>query len=219
MAAGETGYDTLVQYNQVPSVDAVMVETWPELFATLDALKEQDHTTIVLDALGGFESLCHGYVCDRDYKSDWGPHGFMSYAKGPNTAARDWGMMLAKLDDLHAMGKCILVLAHSLVKPFKNPLGEDYDRYIVDADKYISGLTAKWTDAILFGQFRTIVDSKSDRNKGIGGKERIIYTTNADAYIAKNRLGLPEEIVMPNDPTQSWQTIRNAIGKGNQNNG
>jgi len=214
MARGETGYDTLLQHGLVPSVDAAMVDSWPQLFALLDVLKEQKHTTIVLDALGGFETLCHEHVCNRDYKGDWGPKGFMNYAKGPHTAARDWEMMLAKLDELHALGKCILILSHSLVKSVKDPLVEDYDKYIVDCDKKTWGVTAKWTDAILFGNFRSIVDDKGDRNKGIGGKERVVYTENNDAYIAKNRLAMPEEIVIPDDPTKGWQAIRDAIGNG-----
>jgi len=40
MAAGETGYETLLGAGLVPQVDAARVESWQQLLDTLDALAE-----------------------------------------------------------------------------------------------------------------------------------------------------------------------------------
>ena len=214
MAKGETGYDTLLQYGRVPHVDSQIVDSWPQLFALLDALKEHKHRLIGLDALGGFETLCHEYVCNRDYKGVMGDSGFLSFQQGPKVAATDWLMMLAKLDELNALGKCIFFLSHSVSKKEKDPFVPEFDKYIVDCNKHIWSATAKWCDAVFFGRFVSIVDKIGGVNKGIGGSQRMIYTEGRDTHVAKNRFGMPPEIEIPNDPSQAWQTIRDAIGNG-----
>jgi hypothetical protein len=210
MARGETGYETLLGTDSVPLVPRTLVNTWPELMAFLDAQIEQDalaYKTLALDALGGIERLCHEYVCQRDFRNDWGEKGFSSFQKGYEVAVADWLKLLHKLDHIHSKGVMILLLGHTQIKPFKNPMGEDFDRYISDIHHKTWGVTHKWADAAFFGTYLTIVDKISGRAKGIGGADRVIYTQRRDAFDAKNRYGMPEEISIPNDPAQIWSTL------------
>lgn len=109
----------------------------------------------------------------------------------------------------------VLLLGHVKVKTFKNPMGEDFDRFIVDTHEKTWAATHKWLDAVLFGNFVSVVDKDrpaAKKGKGIGGQDRVIYTQHHDAYDAKNRFGMPVEIDVPNDPSAAWTTLYSHIG-------
>lgn len=208
MAGNETGYSTLAGVGRVPQIPSAAVTTWEELNALLDSLAESPPNVLGLDAMGGLERMCHEFVCKRDYKNEWGETGFTSFQRGYDASITDWLLMLSKLDRLHKLGTTIIILAHCKVKPFKNPEGPDFDRYVADVHEKTWAATHRWADAALFMKFETIVDSdKNKRVRGIGTDTRILYTTRTDARDAKNRYGMPPEIEMPNDPSQMFNTI------------
>ena len=214
MARGETGYDTLLGGQRVPQVLATVAETWTDLLGLLDALIAEPSPsckTLALDAAGGIERLCHEHVCARDFGNDWGERGFSAYQKGYDVAVTDWLAMLNKLDALKGRGVSVVILSHCAVRNFKNPLGADYDRYISDVHNKTWAVTSRWADAVLFGNFLTILDKQDGREKGIGGTERVLYAERRDAYDAKNRYGMPAQMKIPNDPAQVWPTIWSAI--------
>lgn len=216
MARGETGYETLLGAGLVPSVDTAYVEDWESLLDLLDKMgraENPQHKVLALDAMGGFERLCHERVCTRDFKGKWGEDGFAAYQKGYDRAVTDWLGLLQRLDAVRAQGVAILLLGHVQIRPFKNPLGEDFDRYISNIHHKTWNVTHKWADAVLFGTFRTITDDDHGRQqpKGIGGTDRVLYCERRDAYDAKNRYGMPAQIEIPPEPAQIWPTIWNAI--------
>ena len=109
------------------------------------------------------------------------------------------------------------------MRNFKNPLGPDFDRYESNVHPKTWDVTKQMFDAVLFGTFRTFVDNpdkaaKGQRVRGIGTNDRVIYTMRHDAYDAKNRYGMDRELDIPNDPSQIWTTIRNAIAGKDQPN-
>lgn len=215
-ARGETGYQTLVDAGRVPLIPTAVINSWEELLGVLDALIANPGETkvVALDALGGFERLCHEHVCARDFKGDWGERGFGSFQKGFDLAVTDWLGLLNRLDRLNEKGIAILLLSHVQVKGFKNPVGPDFDRYEAQCHKLTWAVTHKWADCCLFGNYVTITDKQGQRHKGIGGTERVIYTQRCDAWDAKERYGMPEQISVPADPTKGWATIISHIIKG-----
>jgi len=162
-------------------------------------------------------------VCARDYGGDWGEHGFVSFQKGYDTSITEWLKLLQRLEKLNDAGAIILLLSHCRVKTFKNPMGSDYDRYASDVHDKTWSATSKWADAVLFGNFLTIVDTgkKEDVNKkgkGIGSDKRVVWTTRRDAFDAKNRYSLPDRIDIPDDhPELIWSTIYSHIRKETAN--
>ncbi len=219
MARGETGYLTLLGAGLVPEVGAASIDSWLGLLALLDEFaKESAVKTLVVDAMGGIERLCHEHVCTRDFKGDWGEKGFSSYQKGFDVAINDWLQLLQKLDVLHNQGMTILLLSHCQIRPFKNPLGEDYDRYVAAVHHKTWNVTHRWADAVLFGTFITVIDSKDGRKRGIGGTDRVLYCERRDAFDAKNRYGMPVEVEIPAEPSEIWSTIRAAIISRRTNN-
>jgi len=211
MCKGETGYETLLSAGRVPSIDAAKAETWADLLGLVSTVgkSKQPYEVLAIDAAGGAERLCHEMVCARDFKGDWGERGFTSYQKGYEVALADWLELLARLDKVRQRGTHILILSHAKIKTSKNPMGEDFDRYVADCHEKTWGLTHKWSDAVLFGTFITITDKKKgdSKSKGIGGTDRIVYAEHRDAFDAKNRFGMPAEIEIPNDPKAIWDTI------------
>ena len=211
MAKGETGYDTLLSVGLVPKIPGEICDTWKYTLAKLDAMaaiEKLPYKTLVIDAVGGYERMCHEFVCTRDFKGDWGEKGFASFQRGYDVSVPEWLQFLVRLDRVRAKGVMILMLGHMKVSPFKNPMGHDFDRYTTSLHHKTWGVTHKWSDAVFFGNFITITEGKKgQRQKGIGGTERILYTERRDAFDAKNRYGMPSEIEIPDNPAEIWSTI------------
>ena len=215
LAPHETGLLTLYKYGLVPEREYAMPESWDELLATVDAV--DDCKVLVLDALGGFEQLCHEHVCRVEFDSDWGEKGFIGYQRGPKIAVQTWQKLLQKLETLRNRGISILMLSHQQIRTIQNPLGPDYDRCVPQCNPNTWGITHKWADSVFFVTFlQRLEKTKGDRRmKGIGGNDRVAYAVGTDAWDAKNRFGMPEVFDIPNDPSKSWEAVRAAInGKG-----
>lgn len=212
----EDGINTLKESNLVDHDIPVLPtpKLWSDVLGILNALRDREHEfrCLVVDTLGGMERLCHEHVCQRDYRGEWGEKGFSSYQKGFEVALTDWREFLNLLDGLRMQrGMSILLLAHSTIKPYKNPIGEDYDRYVPDCHWKTWSITHKWADVVLFGNYYTVVDKQGGRAKGRGGQERILYTEHHAAYEAKNRYGLPSEISMGDSGQEAWSNLTTAI--------
>jgi len=106
-------------------------------------------------------------------------------------ARQEWPAVLSALERTK---KRIVLLSHSKIQNFKNPMGEDFQRYSCDLENTVYDETARWADAVLFGNYLTLVKKDGQKAKGIGGTERRLYTERRDSYNAKNRYGMPEEI-------------------------
>lgn len=224
MAEGESGYTTLYNANRVPERPQMTMKSWPDVLAQVEALVKDPGRIklLVFDAVGGFERLCHRLVCETQFKGDWGEKGFIGYMRGYDISISEWLKLLSALERLRfgPAAVDVLLLGHAKVQPFKNPMGADFDRYACECHHKTWGVTHKWADAVLFGTFASVVDrdKPSDKKgKGIGGTQRVIYTERRDAFDAKNRFGLPQEIDIPNDRTKAWSTFADLL-KGADDN-
>ena len=218
---GETGLETLIDAGQlIKTPHLPEIATWVDLMAALNWILESgpEYKTLVIDALNGAERLCHEHVCQRDFDGDWSDKGFMGYMRGYETALADWRQFLAQLDAIRLKHKMtIMVLSHAKISTFKNPEGPDYDRFQPDVTPKTWSLTHKWADAVLFWNFEVQLgqvqeNRKAGTKKGkLIGQNRILYTQNAGAYDAKNRLGLEPEIDMGDSPQEAWLALKTAI--------
>lgn len=222
---GETGLETLIDAGRLaetPHFPECM--DWLTLIGSIDALLDEQHEykTCVIDTLNGAELLCHDYTRETDCGGS--KETFAAYGRGTEMALGYWREMLSKLDRLRAERKMrVVCLYHMKVQSFKNPEGPDYDRYEPEMDKKTWGLTKKWLDVILFGNYETGVTNVKDnkktgeiKGKSIGGQSRILYTQRTSAYDAGNRIGLPPEIEMGNSPAEAWANFLNAVKLGRE---
>lgn len=215
MTRGETGLLTLIDNGLVRPTDHFdECQTWPELLSQLRWLtdNESGHRTYVLDTLNGAERLCFEHVTREKFGGS--PDGFLAYGKGPEIAQTEWLRLLTGLDELRATRRiAIMLLCHTRIKTFRNPEGDDFDRYTPDLHEKIWGLSHKWADVVLFANFETF--AKKDRGamkaKGMGGAGRVLYTQRTAAFDAKNRFGLPPEIPMADSPDGGWKAFSSAM--------
>lgn len=227
MTKNETGLITLIQNEQLPPTPWIRfprangryadeAETWTEALNMIQALlaDDQPFQTLCVDTLNGLERLCHEHVCATSYDGDWGEKGFLGFQRGYETSLNEWRKLLNLLDRLRDQrGIGTFALCHTQVKTQANPLGPDFDRYIPNMHKKTWDLTHGWADLCLFGRFE--VEVETDRNhkkgKGKGGNCRVLYSTYTACWDAKNRHGLPDEIVMGDTPKESWYQLTSAL--------
>lgn len=212
----ENTWGLLKESGAVPKSLAVCppIATWEDLMAVIESLAtgQHQHKALAIDTLGCAERLCHEYVCNTFFKGEWGERGFSGYQRGFETALAPWRTFLTGLDRLRdERAMSIVLLAHTRVRPFKNPVGPDYDRYCADVHDKTWALTHRWADAVLFANYFVVVDEKGIRAKGKGGQQRILYTEFDAAFDAKNRFGLPAEIPMGNSGAEAWSNLVNEI--------
>lgn len=181
----------------------------------LDAIQTlfiEDHAfkTVVIDSLDWLETLIWREIEAQHDAKD------LAYGKGAMLAAERWRKILDGLTALRAEpGMSVVLIAHCEIKRFDSPEVEPYDRYQPKLQARSSALIREWADAVFFANFRTIV-KKDDigfnktNNRGISTGERLLFTSERPAYMAKNRYGLPESIPL------SWEAFESAISNQNQ---
>ncbi len=212
----ENTWGLLKDHGAVPKALPVLppMASWNDLLGALDALAtgKHDHKALAVDTLGCAERLDHEHVCREFFKGDWGERGFAGYQRGFETALSPWREFLTALDRLRdERGMSVVLLAHTRVRQFKNPIGPDFDRYCADVHDKTWALTHRWADAVLFANYFVVVDEEGMRAKGKGGQQRILYTEYDAAYDAKNRYGLPAEIQMGSSGAEAWKNLADAI--------
>jgi hypothetical protein len=210
-AAGEDGYQSLLNAGRVPPVPHKHVASWEEALSLCDDIAATDGIDIVaFDAVRAFDDLCAEHVCKVQFKGQWGANGFDSYGKGNEAVSREWIRLLAACDRIQRSGKTVVWLGHSLVKPFQNPIGADYDRFIVDCRSKTSDVLCKWASDIMFGRFFSSADAADENSKvkaASRAAQRILYCENRPSYLAKSQSGFRAEIDISNDPKVAWSEI------------
>lgn len=185
-------------------------ETWQDVLDVIETMIEEKHSFkhFVIDTLDWVEPLIWKHVCERDGKSDIEAYG---YGKGYVCALSEWRLLLHKLDAMrHQRGVAVIMLAHSHIKAFRNPEGDDYDRYEMKIHTKAAGLVKEWSDNVLFGNYETFTREQSGRTKGIDNGARVLYTERRAAFDAKNRYNLPPKMPL------SWEELDCACAKASE---
>jgi len=167
--------------------------------------EDHDFHTVVLDSVDWLDNMIWQDVEEKHDAKD------LAYGKGAMIVADRWREVLAGLNDLrNDKGMVVILLAHCQIKRFDSPEVEPYDRYQPKLQERSNAILREWVDAVLFANYKTIV-RKDDvgfnktNNRGISTGERLLYTSERPAYMAKNRYSLPESLPM------SWDAFAQAI--------
>lgn len=182
------------------------VETWQDVLDAVQALsiEKHDHQTVVIDTLDWAEPKLWEHICARDKQPSIEGYG---YGKGYAAALDEWRILVDRLDRLRkARGMGVVLVAHSQIKGFKNPEGEDYDRYELKLHQKAGGLFKEWADAVLFANYETVaMKDGRKRVRGVDTGMRLLHTERRAAYDAKNRYGLPDSLPL------SWADFEAAM--------
>ena len=133
------------------------------------------------------------------------------YGKGYVAATDYWRQYIDGLNALRDdKGLTVIQIAHTDIKRFDSPEHEPYDRYVIKLHTRAAALLQEHSDVVLFANYRiSTVKSDVGFNKkvtrALGSGERVLYTAERPAFLAKNRYGLPD--VLPLD----WQAFAAAM--------
>lgn len=192
------------------SIDASrfpMIETIDNVRQAIGSLYSDPHDfqTVVLDSVDWLEQIIAREIeAKHDAKE-------LAYGKGALKQAEVWQELLAGFNALrNDRGMSVILIGHSQIKRFDSPETEPYDRYSPKLQERSNALLREWCDAVLFANYRVVVKStevgfKKEVSRGITTGERLLYTTEKPAYMAKNRYALPDSLPL------SWDALSNAI--------
>jgi hypothetical protein len=163
--------------------------------------------TVGIDSIDWLEPLVWRAVCDQHGKSDIEAFG---YGKGYGYALDEWRRLLRSLDVVRSKGINTVLIAHSAIKPWKNPDGADFDRWTMKLNDKAGSLVREWSKAVLFANFERGVVEKDNRAKGVDTGKRLLFTRMSASYDAKNRLWLPPEMPL------GWAPFARAVRAGDE---
>lgn len=182
---------------------------WTDILDGVRLLQREkhDYKTVVIDPVNWCEAMLFTHLCA---KNGWQTIEDPKFGKGYAAALDFWRELVVELERLWSAGMNVILLAHAKVKNFKNPEGDDFERYQLSMNESAAGLLKQWVDAVLFTKHEAFTkhDDKAKRTRGISTGARVIRTQWTAAYDAKNRYNLPEELPL------SWQAFTEAARAG-----
>lgn len=176
-----------------------LAKTWDDVMGAFQALYTEEHEfeTAIIDSLDWLEPMVWTEACRRN---NWKSIEDPGYGKGYVAAADIWREYFDGLNALRDdKGMAIIQIAHHDIKRFDSPETEPYDRFVIKLHKRAAELAQEHADMILFANWRvstvkTEAGFGQKVTRGQGRGERILYTEERPAYVAKNRHGLPPEL-------------------------
>lgn len=175
--------------------------SWQYLLEEIEYVKNNPVVckTLVIDTIDWAEMLCIEHICDKHQKNGIEDFG---YGNGYVYVKEEFGRFLNKLSDVVDKGVNVVLTAHAQIRKFEQPdeMGA-YDRWELKLGKKTSSQTSplvkEWADMLLFANYKTYsvaADDKGKKHKAQGGS-RVMYTSHHPCWDAKNRYGLPEQIL------------------------
>ena len=192
-----------------------LVESFDDVLTALANLIEQDHAfkTLVVDSLDHLENHIHAATCkDNGQKENIEAFGF---GKGYVLASEKWRTLTRALTTLRSRRDMTIVLiAHAHIRRHQDPTSEAYDRYEPKLHKLASAWMQESCDIVGFA--RHVVKIQKDasafgsRARAVGTGTRELCLSEAPAYLAKNRHGLPESVDL------DWSAFSHALTTSTQ---
>jgi hypothetical protein len=184
-----------------------MVERIDDVRTAIGTLFEGEHDfeTLVLDSADWLEQIIVKEIESTHDAKD------LAYGKGALKQAEVWRELMDGFNALrNERGMAVILIGHCQIKRFDSPETEPYDRFMPKLQERSNALVREWADAVLFANYRTVVKkSEVGFNKevarGISTGERLLFTTERPAYMAKNRYALPDQLPL------SWEALSDAI--------
>ncbi|CAB4154656.1 AAA domain containing protein [uncultured Caudovirales phage] len=167
--------------------------------------QQHDYKTVVLDSADWLENLLVKEIEDSHDAKE------LAYGKAALLLADKWREVLDGLNALrNDKNMVVILIGHCEIKRFDSPEVEPYDRYQPKLQSRASALLQEWADAVLFANYRTIVKKddvgfNKSVSRGITTGERLLYTSETPAYLAKNRYNLPAQLPL------DWNAFAGAL--------
>lgn len=214
----EAGLGILTQKRDIPHSGEI--KDFDTFMSKLGELLENESPfkTLIIDSLDHLEPLVEKKTCDLEGWKNLQQPGF---GRGPKAAMAQWRKFVDLVNRIrNERGMRIVFICHHKIAPFNDPtIVEPYDRYDLKLDKSAAALILESSDMCLFLNNKKGV-AKVQGNKGMTNQvkqtDKVLYTTDSPAAVAKNRFNLPDEIkvvINKDDPIKGAQDTWAEIGK------
>ena len=184
-------------------------QSWDDMLDAVRELATEPHEfkTLVVDSLDWAEPLVWRHLCEASGKTSIEDVGG-GFGKGYTAAVDEWRRFLAAMEPLRSLGMNVVLIAHSTIKSFKNPEGDDYERYQLKLHEKSASTLREWADDVLFATHEVVVakNEKTKRVRGVDTGARIMHSVRSAAFDAKNRHSLPA--VLPLSWAEYWSAVQ-----------
>lgn len=169
-----------------------------------------EYTGVTIDTVGELEKLIHEYIC-KDHNIS--KIEDLEWQEGFKIAANYFRKVMNMLDCLRVeRDMSVFLVAHSKIINYKDPTRDSYDQFVPDLHKDVWPELVKWCTDVFFMKFDVVTTSEDAGfgkkiNKGLGAGERILYTRERPAFIAKTRIdNLPDEMPLNRETYDNYLT-------------
>lgn len=210
-----------------PSIPVGCFDNWTSLMSLFDELITAEHSYQFLagDSLTEYQRLLFDFVTQTHF--DGKRSKFAAYGAGFDASVPYWDLMLQKFERMRVERNIgIILIAHSKVKTFQDPLREAYDQYMPDLHdgKNSSIVSSTYRYCSDIGYISPIIYTHKDdgeRTKGKGGEQYEMHFNPCAAFEAKNRRNLKSVIPMGSSPQEAYSNFCAAIAacRGENGNG
>jgi len=180
------------------------------------------YSAFALDTGDALEALIHRHLCTK-YKVDSVEKVGGGYGKGYRASIEELRNFQSRLDMLRAQGVMVMIVCHAQALTFKNPEGEDFDRWTlkVHASKDVSfaGALMEWCEIVGFLHFEggskklDNDSSREQRARGWSTNRRLLELAREAAWDAKWRLVTPMPAQIEIESAHPWTPIADAISR------
>ncbi len=187
-------------------VERAHADTFEEVLEWIEDARTDDKVqTFAVDSLSRLEAFIITKVCGPGDTGGLAAFGG-GYGKGDDAALQYWRQFLGSLDRL-SVTKHVVLVGHTAVKAFNDPLGLTYDRFSLGLREKAAAPIKQWVNYTLFAraEVSTRIQEKTKKTIGVTSGARYLYTDNNPAYDAKHRGNLPAQIPM------SWDAFYDAV--------
>lgn len=210
--AAEDGTSHLNTARFVPSLDPAKGTQFNQILTVCKELHDVGpstepggYQTIVFDSIDWIERAAAQQVCIENNVSSLEDIGYGKWKKMLIEKMETFLAPVGWCNWLYRRGFNIVFIGHTLVKPFKNPEGEDYDRYKVKADREdIAMMIMEWTDFIAFMNydlhFKSIQSGMAQTKVAESNNNRILHLQRSAAFDAGSRIPMPKQINLGTTP-------------------
>lgn len=155
------------------------------------ARTSHEYKTIVVDHLGGVETLIYDAILRREGGSMFAPHkdttmitACKGYGNAYKEALKYWrGQFWQAVKKLQEKRIFVVLIAHRGLTTVKDPLNGDYATYAPELREDVVAFLVKETDVILYATRRNEAQGDSD------GNPRVLKCCPTRYYFAKTRYG------------------------------
>jgi hypothetical protein len=177
-------------------INRIEVDTWAEVLGVMAEVsaKKTPVKTLVFDTVDHMELMIYDQLC-----KDYGCNSIEDYKKGFGKIYTDsldqWRLFILELEKLRDKGITCLLLAHGHIKTFRNPTGEDYDRWQLKMNVKAANFLREKMDAVGFAHFEDFTEEDNKKNhKAQTTGDRMLAFSHSPAYESKRGINLPDEV-------------------------